>query len=237
MPTSLLVHGERPVRIATPSAVVEAQLSIPAEVRALVILAHAAPHSAYADGNRFVADALRAAGFATLVVNLLTANESVHDTETSDLRFRLPLLAARFGGVTSWAALHPRLRELPVGYFAGGVSASAALESAAESPQLVASIVSRGGRPELAAASLREVRAPVLLLVGERDTATVTTNQRALERMSPATRLQVIPGAGHRLDEESSLTMVAELAAAWFERTLPDSTASETVDLRVASRR
>ena len=237
MPTYLLVHGDRPVRIATPSAVVEGQLSIPAQPRALVILAHAAPQSAYADGNRYVAAVLRTEGFATLVVNLLTAHESVQDTETSDLRFRLPLLAARLAGVTSWAGLHPAVRELPVGYFAGGVSASAALESAAESPELVGAIVSRSGRPELAAASIRDVRAPVLLLVGEHDTVNLATNQRALERMPATTRLHVIPGAGQRLDDEISLGSVAQLAAAWFERSLHGNLPSEPVPLRVAGRR
>lgn len=236
MPTYLLVHGERPVRIATPSAVVEGQLAIPERARALVILAHAAPQSAYAAGNRYVAAVLRTAGFATLVVNLLTAHESVQDTETSDLRFRLPLLAARLAGVTSWAALHPALRELPVGFFAGGVSASAALETAAESPRLVGAIVARSGRPELAAASLRDVRTPVLLLVGEKDTANVATNQRALERLPTTTRLHVIPGAGQRLDDETSLGSVAQLAAAWFERTLHGSLTSEPVPLRVVNR-
>lgn len=237
MPTYLLVHGERPVRIATPSAVVEGQLSMPAQPRALVILAHATPQSAYAEGNRYVAAVLRTERFATLVVNLLTAHESVQDTETSDLRFRLPLLAARLAGVTSWAALHPALRELPVGFFAGGVSASAALESAAESPELVGAIVSRCGRPELAAASLRDVRAPVLLLVGERDTVNLATNQRALERMPSTARLHVIPDGGQRLDDEISLGSVAQLAAAWFERTLHASITSDPIPLRVVARR
>lgn len=237
MPTYLLVHGERPVRIATPSAVIEGQLGIPASARGLVILAHAAPDSAYAAGNRYVAAVLRTNGFATLVVNLLTAREAVQDTETSDLRFRLPLLATRLAGVTAWAALHPSVRELPVGYFAGGVSASAALESAAETPRLVGAIVARSGRPELAAASLRDVRAPVLLLVGEHDTVNVATNQRAMERLAATARMHVIPGAGQRLDDELSLGTVAQLAAAWFERTLHGSALGEPVPLRAGALR
>lgn len=237
MPTYLFVHGERPVRIATPSAVVEGQLGVPEHARALVILAHASPTSPYAAGNRYVAAVLRTASFATLVVNLLTAHEAVQDTETSDLRFRLPLLAARLAGVTAWAGLHPALRELPVGYFAGGVSASAALESAAECPELIGAVVARSGRPELAGASLREIQAPVLLLVGEKDAVNVATNQRAMERLPGSARLHVVPGAGQRLDDEISLGSVAQLATAWFERSLHGARTSAPVPLRVVARR
>lgn len=235
MPTYLFVHGERPVRIATPSAVVEGQLGVPERARGLVILAHATPTSAYAEGNRYVAAVLRSSRFATLVVNLLGACDSVQDTETSELRFRLPLLAARLAGVTAWAGMHPRLRELPVGYFAGGVSASAALESAAEHPELVCAMVARSGRPELAAASLRAIRTPVLLLAGEKDSVNVATNQRAMEHLPPSARLHVVPNAGPRLDDELSLGTVAQLAGAWFERSLPGAPSSDPVPLRVVA--
>ncbi len=223
MSTFLLVHGERPVRVSTPSAVLEAHLGIPERPRALVVIASSGSKSRFADGNRVISRILREAGFATLVVNLLTANESLHDSESSEIRFQLPLLAARLTGAASWAALHPSLRDLSVAYLAGGVSAAAAFEAAAEFPEIVSSIVSRCGRVELAGASLREVRAATLLVVGELDIANNATNQRAVERLPSNARLHVVPGGKPALSEESEVETVANLACAWFERTLPRS--------------
>ncbi len=221
MSTFLLVHGERPVRVSTPSAVLEAHLGIPERPRALIVVASSGANSRFAEGNRVIGRILRESGFATLVVNLLTANESLHDSETSEIRFQLPLLAARLTGAASWAALHPSLRDLPVAYLAGGVSAAAAFEGAAEYPDIVTSIVSRSGRVELAGASLREVRAATLLIVGELDVANNATNQRAVERLPASARLHVVRGGKAALTEEQDVEAVGHLACAWFERTLP----------------
>jgi putative phosphoribosyl transferase len=209
---------QRNVRVSTPTAVLEGHLAVPVRARGFVILADGSSERCYRGANDEAAQQLRKAGFATLNLSLLGPAELVEDAETSTLRFDLQLLADRLLGAVSWAKHHPSLSRLPVGLVAGGTCAAAALVAAAHDMDgRIASIVSRGGRPELAGSSLTRVKAPTLLLVGEFDTANLATNQRALGSLPSGSRLQVLQGQRHSLEDGDALRRATELSAAWFE--------------------
>lgn len=211
---------DRPVRVATASAVLSATLSVPARAHSLVILANGSGDPVYVAGNAEVSRALHDAGFATLVVDLLTSAEKIEDAETSALRFDLDFLAERIIGAATWASHHPALWSLRIGMFAGGTSAAAALVAAARRPDIIGAVVSRGGRPELAGAVLSRVKAPTLLLVGALDSANTATNLHALELLPVSSQIQMLPGSRHMLDEPETLESVARLTAGWFARHL-----------------
>jgi putative phosphoribosyl transferase len=234
MPFSTTIP-ERSVRISTPTALLDAALTIPARARGLVILATGSGEPTYRAGNRRAAELLNESGFATLMVNLLGGSEIAQDAETSELRFDLPLLAARVLGIATWARHHPSLSRLRVAVVAGGTCAAAALVASAQDTEgRIATIVSRSGRPELAGASLARVRAPTLLIVGELDAANLPTNQRALAELPRGSRIQVVPGAHHLLEEGETAEHAARLTAAWLEVTCTPAPA-ELVPLQVAS--
>jgi putative phosphoribosyl transferase len=208
----------RDVRVSTPTAVLEGQLAVPLRARGLVILAHGSSEPMYRAGNDRAAAMLRQAGFATLNVALLGPAELIEDAETSSLRFDLQLLSARLLGAVAWASHHPTLSKLGVGVLAGGTCAAGALVAAAHDHQgRIRAVVSRGGRPELAGSSLTRVKVPTLLLVGEFDSANLATNQRALGVLPPSSRINVIEGARHSLEESDALSRATALSAAWFE--------------------
>lgn len=195
-------------------------LGVPDIAHALVIFAHGSGSSRYSARNRFVAGELHKAGLATLLIDLLTHREERVDDRTARLRFDIPFLADRLVAATDWAHLHPALRHLPIGYFGGSTGAAAALVAAAERADFVHAVVSRGGRPDLAAARLLEVRAPTLLIVGGADTDVITLNRAAYEalRRNTIVRLEIVPGASHLFPEPGTLERVADLATAWFVR-------------------
>jgi pimeloyl-ACP methyl ester carboxylesterase len=152
---------------------------------------------------------------------LLTEEEEALDEHTGHLRFDIGLLANRLVGATDWLAEHPPTSDLPVGYFGASTGGGAALVAAAERPSRVSAVVSRGGRPDLAAGALRRVRAPVLLLVGGDDDIVIELNRSALRQLgSPVKELAVIPGASHLFEEPGKLEEVAQRAAEWFGRFL-----------------
>jgi dienelactone hydrolase len=177
-----------------------------------------------------VARVLREAGLATLLLDLLTGDEEAVDMETGLLRFDIGLLAGRVVGATDWLAREPETARLPVGYFGASTGAAAALVAAAERPETVGAVVSRGGRPDLAGDALPQVRAPTLLIVGGFDGPVIGLNRQALERLGSAEKqLVIIPGATHLFPEPGALEEVARLAAEWFTRHL-----SRPVDSRFA---
>src|SRR6184192_2724281 len=160
---------ERVVRLAAGPAVIEGNLSLPESARGLVLFAHGSGSSRHSPRNRLVASLLNEAKLATLLVDLLTPREEAIDLQTAHLRFDIPLLAKRLVGATDWLARHPDTRALRFGYFGASTGAAAALVAAAERPQQIDAVVSRGGRPDLAGSSLPLVQAPTLLIVGSRD--------------------------------------------------------------------
>ena len=226
--------SQRGVRVSTPTAVLEGQLAVPSHARGLVILARGSSEPEYRRGNEEAAALLREAGFATLNIALLGPTELVEDAESSSLRFDLQLLSARLLGAVSWASHHPMLARLRVALLAGGTCAAAALVAAAHDGEgRIASVVSRGGRPELAGSSLSRVKAPTLLLVGELDSANLATHRRALASLPPGSRLQLIQGARHSLEDGVPLLRATELCAAWFELAFTPPT-RELVELHAA---
>ncbi len=160
---------------------------------------------------------------------MLTQEEEFVDRQTAELRFNIGLLAARLVGVTKWVTQQASTRSLPIGYFGASTGAAAALVAAAQLPDLVGVVVSRGGRPDFAAEALGKVRASVLLLVGGLDEKVISLNRQALSRLQCQNkRLVVVPGATHLFEEPGKLEQVAQAAAAWFTQHLaPDQGSKE----------
>jgi dienelactone hydrolase len=168
-----------------------------------------------------VAGVLRQAGLATLLIDLLTADEEAVDAHTAHLRFDIGLLAERLVGATDWLKRQPDTANFSVGYFGASTGAGAALVAAADCPDDVGAIVSRGGRPDLAGPSLSHVRAPTLLIVGARDEPVIEMNRRALELLAAGEKqLVIVPGATHLFEEPGTLEEVARLASDWFTKYL-----------------
>ena len=194
----------------------DGDLTVPAGADGVVLFAHGSGSSRHSPRNRQVAVALNNAGFATLLMDLLTADEEVTDDRTRALRFDVEMLGQRLVGAVDWLAQHPRCGALAVGAFGASTGAAAALIAAAHRPQRVAAVVSRGGRPDLAGKALAQVRAPTLLLVGERDDVVIDLNAQAQGRLGGLVELQIVPGATHLFSEPGALERVSDAAAAWF---------------------
>jgi putative phosphoribosyl transferase len=159
-------------------------------------------------------------GLATLLIDLLTADEEAAERHTGHLRFDIGLLAERLIAATRWLEQQPATRSLGLGYFGASTGGGAALVAAAAAPTGVHAVVSRGGRPDLAGEALPEVRAPTLLIVGGHDSTVLGLNRSAMARMQADTRLEIVPGASHLFEEPGALQTVARLAADWFVRYL-----------------
>ena len=193
-------------------ASVAGDLTVPEEPRGLVIFAHGSGSSRRSPRNRAVATILQKAGFATLLFDLLTEREE----DRRELVFDIPLLARRLELVTRWTIAEPLTRDLPVGYFGASTGAAAALRAAAAAGDFVRAVVSRGGRPDLAADRLPYVTAPTLLIVGSRDPEVLVLNRRAAARLRCPHRLAVVEGASHLFEEPGTLEAVAQRAADWY---------------------
>lgn len=191
-------------------------LRLPPRARGFVLFAHGSGSSRLSPRNRFVAEFLDRNGLGTLLIDLLTSAEEEVDEVTAELRFDIPFLARRLEAATDWLKGRPETRELPLGYFGASTGASAALRAAAARPDDVCSVVSRGGRPDLARESLPRVLAPTLLIVGGADREVLALNEAAASLMKTERRLEVIPGATHLFEEPGALEAVARLAADWF---------------------
>lgn len=209
---------EKAVRIPQPGLVLGGDLAVPPGAKGLVLFAHGTGSSRFSPRNRYVAGVLRRHGCATLLFDLLTERESAVRATVFDVE----LLAARLARAADWARSQPELAALTLGYFGASTGAAAALIAAARQAGAVAAIVSRGGRPDLAAPYLEQVRAPTLLIVGGRDHGVLEYNRAALERLAGPKQLVVVPGATHLFEEPGALERVAELAAQWFQRYLGD---------------
>ena len=196
-------------------------LTAPEASAGVVVFAHGSGSGRHSPRNRFVAEALNERGFATFLFDLLTEEEERLDAATGHLRFDIGLLADRLSGATEWVASAPEVAALPLGLFGASTGAAAALVVAAHSPERVAAIVSRGGRPDMPGGEvLGSVRAPTLFVVGGDDTTVIELNQQAYELLDCAKELEIVPGASHLFEEPGALEEVARLAGDWFSRHL-----------------
>jgi putative phosphoribosyl transferase len=214
---------ERPVTIPAGTVTLKGDLARPDGDEGIVLFAHGSGSSRHSPRNRYVASALREAGLATLLMDLLTVDEESLDERTGHLRFDIGLLAERLVSATDWIASEPAGRQLAIGYFGASTGAAAALVAAAQRPDLVRAIVSRGGRPDLASAALPRVKAPTLLIVGGLDVPVIEMNHNAMARMRGDVQLKIVPGATHLFEEPGTLGVVAGLARDWFVRHLKRS--------------
>ena len=201
----------RPVEIGTLK--LQALLGVPQGAGGLVIFAHGSGSGRLSPRNNHVAAALREAGLATLLLDLLTPAEERNRANVFDI----PLLASRLVLASDWVAQRPETNALRIGYFGASTGAGAALVAAADAPDQVQAVVSRGGRPDLAGTALPRVRAPTLLIVGGHDEPVIELNQQAQERMRCKTELVIVPGATHLFEEPGTLDMVVQHAIRWFQ--------------------
>jgi len=209
----------RYVQILSTGVRLEGIVSIPDDARGFVVFVHGSGSSRHSPRNQYVAQTLQEGGLATLLFDLLTAYEEESDLQTRHLRFDINLLARRTAGVLEWLDLQPYAYGLKKGLFGSSTGAAAALMAAAELPEKIDAVVSRGGRPDLAGAALPDVEAPTLLIVGGNDDVVIDLNEQALARMSPGTekKLVVVPGASHLFEESGALEHAARFARDWFQ--------------------
>ena len=209
-------HGtyhERDVMVLVDGLRLPGTLTVPSPCQGIVVFAHGSGSSRHSPRNRQVADVLHARGIGTLLFDLLGEIEA-HDR---GLVFDIPLLASRLALAAEWLRDQPEADGLPLGYFGASTGGGAALAASVVGLVPVAAVVSRGGRPDLAAPVLERVRAPVLLIVGEQDEPVLSLNRAALAQLGEGHRLAVVPGATHLFEEPGALDAVARLAADWFE--------------------
>ena len=216
------ITENRYVQILSTGVRLEGIVSIPDEARGFVIFVHGSGSSRHSPRNQYVAQPLQEGGLATLLFDLLTPYEEESDLQTRYLRFDVDLLARRTAGVLEWLDLQPYAYGLKKGLFGSSTGAAAALMAAAELPDVVDAVVSRGGRPDLADRALPQVAAPTLLIVGGNDDVVIDLNEQALSQMQPLTetKLTVVPGASHLFEEPGALEHAARLARDWFQRHL-----------------
>jgi putative phosphoribosyl transferase len=218
---SAVIAEAVPVTVQVGAIALEGELAMPAAAVGIVLFAHGSGSSRHSPRNRFVAQVLRTAGLGTLLLDLLTPGEEAGDMQTARLRFDIELLGERLVRATEWLVSAPETADTPLGCFGASTGAAAALRAAAECPDRIAAVVSRGGRPDLAGSALSRVRAPTLLIVGGDDTQVLGMNHVALRQLAAVEKqLIVIPGATHLFEESGALEAVARLAAGWFTRHL-----------------
>src|SRR6266404_4213724 len=204
------------VQIHAGCTVLSGNLTVPEKAVTLVLFAHGSGSSRHSPRNQFVARTLNDAGLATLLFDLLTPDEEAIDMRTREHRFNIGLLAERLVHATRWAKQQDETRDLRIGYSGSSTGGGAALVAAAELPQDVGAVVSRGGRPDLAGDALPRVQAPTLLIVGGNDDIVIELNEMARDQMHCEVKLEIIPGATHLFEEPGALEKVAKLASDWF---------------------
>jgi putative phosphoribosyl transferase len=207
---------ERTVSIPGRDVRLQGTLGVPDGAVGIVLFAHGSGSSRFSRRNRFVARLLRNEKLGTLLLDLLSPEEEEIDEVTRHHRFDIQMLADRVVSAIDWIAAEPDTRALSLGLFGASTGAAAALVAAAEKPGRVTAVVSRGGRPDLAAEALARVEAPTLLIVGQRDEVVVDLNKSARDKMHAEVRLVIVPGATHLFEEPGALERVADLAGDWF---------------------
>lgn len=213
-------HEQQELAIELEGVTLYGNLVIPPEAQAIVLFIHGSGSSRFSPRNQHVARMLNGVGLATLLFDLLTRQEQEIDEQTRHLRFDIPMLGERTVRTVDWTLRHQRTAPMPIGLFGASTGAAAALIAAANRPEAVRAVVSRGGRPDLAGDVLGHVRAPTLLLVGEHDRSVIELNRQAAQQMRAVHHLEVIPGATHLFEEPGTLEQVARHAGEWFHRHL-----------------
>jgi putative phosphoribosyl transferase len=204
------------VRVGT--TLIDGDLTVPDRPTGLLVFAHGSGSSRFSLRNRAVAGVLQHGGFATLLLDLLTQPEEAIDVHTREYRFDVDRLGHRVTAAIDWAAGEPHLRALPIGCFGASTGAAAALIGAAERPERVAAVISRGGRPDLAGDALPLVQAPTLLIVGGADEPVIELNRVAMRRMRAPVHLEIVRGATHLFEEPGTMERVSQLALEWCRR-------------------
>lgn len=211
-----MTQTEHTVHIPTGRIKLEGELIVPKDAKGIVLFAHGSGSSRFSPRNQFVAKFLREHQLATLLIDLLTAEEDKVDQITRELRFNIDLLADRLIGITDWLLQDARTKELHIGYFGSSTGAAAALIAAAKKGTSISAVVSRGGRPDLASHYLSQVQAPTLLIVGGADTVVIGLNQEAYDMLSCEKKLEIVARATHLFEEPGALEKVSDLASKWF---------------------
>lgn len=227
VPTDLVAdHLPEPVVVPAGGVDLPGILTLPPDPAGVVIFAHGSGSSRLSSRNRYVSDQLVRGGFGTLLFDLLTRTEE----EDRNNVFDIPLLAKRLVQAAAWVRARPACTGLPLAYFGASTGAAAALAAAADrDAPAIRAVVSRGGRPDLAAGLLQDVQAPTMLIVGSADTTVLRLNEMALAKLRDPKRLVVIPGATHLFEEPGALTMVAAHTLSWFRQHLGAVPARQTV--------
>lgn len=214
------MQTEQQVKVQIPEVVLDGSLVIPNEAKGIVLFAHGSGSSRFSPRNRYVAQYLVDKQMATLLIDLLSREEEIIDEVSREFRFDINLLATRLVGVIDWIKNNKKIHKLDIGLFGSSTGAAAALVAAAQKRNDVKSVVSRGGRPDLAASYLKQVIAPTLLIVGGLDEQVIEFNQEALELIPGTKVLEIVPGATHLFEEPGTLEFVAHLAGQWFSKYL-----------------
>jgi pimeloyl-ACP methyl ester carboxylesterase len=207
-------------RDSVQAVMLDGDLTIPTRATGIVLFAHGSGSGRHSPRNQFVARVIREAGIATLLFDLLTADEETEDGVTGRLRFDIELLARRLVETSKWIGSQPETQNLGISYFGASTGGAAALAAAAEIGSTIDAVVSRGGRPDLAGDRLESVCSPTLLIVGERDGTVLELNRGAYARLQCEKELTIVPRATHLFEEPGALEEVARLAADWFRRHL-----------------
>ena len=216
-----------PVSVSAAEVALEGDLSMPSTPKGVVLFAHGSGSSRHSPRNRYVAEVLNEQSLGTLLIDLLTAEEEQEDEVTGHLRFDIDLLTGRLVAITDWLVNPPQGRGHRIGLFGASTGAAAALMTAAQRPDTMMAVVSRGGRPDLAGSEASLVRAPTLLIVGGKDTAVIQMNRDAMALMKCKTELKIVPGATHLFEEPGAMGAVARLAIDWFSEHLVTPVSAE----------
>lgn len=216
-----LMELDRPidlgVTIADAEVGIEADWSVPLHAKGAIIIANGTGNARLSRHNREIGRSIYDAGYATLLLDLLTLEEEREDTLTGSFQLNIDLLAARLTAAGRWVT-ESGIPDLPLGYLCSGVASAAAVVAAVREPGAVSAIVSRGGRPDLAGIELHKLATPTLLIVGSSDGRVFELNRWALRRFKGEGRIAVVPGASHLFEEPGTSNRMCSLAVQWFDR-------------------
>jgi len=211
-----MTHKESALKIPVGKVIVEGDLTVPSDAVGIVLFAHGSGSSRFSPRNQYVAREFNKSKIGTLLFDLLTREEEEQDMFTAEYRFNIELLAERLVGATEWLKKNQQTKNYSFGYFGASTGAAAALIGAAKLPKDISAVVSRGGRPDLAAGYLSQVKAPTLLLVGGLDAEVIKLNRQAMAQITAEKKLVIIPGASHLFEEPGKLEEVAKASEEWF---------------------
>ena len=218
---------DQAVKIRSGKVLLDGELKVPQGANGIVLFVHGSGSSRHSPRNQYVARVIREAGVGTLLFDLLTKEEEAIDAYTGELRFNIEFLAKRLVDATNSITAQPTTQHLRIGYFGASTGAAAALIAAVELSNVVAAVVSRGGRPDLARNALSKVKAPTLLIVGGYDDVVIELNENALAKLTCEKELRIVPRATHLFEEPGTLEQVAKLASDWFKKKLQPLTTSQ----------